>query len=147
MTDDRRFPTRPIVGVGAVIIDAERVLVVRRGRPPLEGEWSLPGGAVEVGETLTAALQREVLEETGLIVAVGPMIEVLDRIHLLPDGSVEYHYVLVDSVCTVVAGHLRPESDVSEARWVTRSELPALAVAPLTISVIDKAFALVARPS
>ena len=147
MTDIRAFPPRPIVGVGAVIVDAERVLVVRRGRPPLEGEWSLPGGAVEVGETLVAAIQREVLEETGLVVAVGPMIEVLDRIHLATDGRVEYHYVLVDYVCTVVGGRLRPESDVSDARWATRSELPALAVAPLTVSVIDKAIILATGPS
>ena len=147
MTDVREFPPRPIVGVGAVIVDADRVLVVKRGRPPLEGEWSLPGGAVEVGETLVAAVQREVLEETGLVVAVGPMIEVLDRIHLVADGRVEYHYVLVDYVCTVIGGLLRPESDVSDARWVTRSELLALAVAPLTVSVIDKAFNLATGPS
>ena len=147
MTDVRAFPPRPIVGVGAVIVDADRVLVVKRGRPPLEGEWSLPGGAVEVGETLVAALQREVLEETGLVVAVGPMIEVLDRIHLVADGRVEYHYVLVDYVCTVVGGRLRPESDVSDARWVNRPELLALAVAPLTVSVVDKAITLAAGPS
>ena len=147
MTDVRAFPPRPIVGVGAAIVDAECVLVVRRGRPPLEGEWSLPGGAVEVGETLVAAIQREVLEETGLVVAVGPMIDVLDRIHLTADGRVEYHYVLVDYVCTAIGGWLQPESDVSDARWVTRSELLALAVAPLTVSVIDKAFHLGAGPS
>ena len=147
MTDDRAYPLRPIVGVGAVIVDADRVLVVKRGRPPLEGAWSLPGGAVEVGETLVAAVQREVLEETGLVVAVGPMIEVLDRIHLAADGRVEYHYVLIDYVCSVIGGRLRPESDVSDARWVTRPELPTLAVAPLTVSVIDKAFTLAAGPS
>ena len=147
MTDDRAFPLRPIVGVGAVIVDGERVLVVKRGRPPLEGEWSLPGGAVEVGETLAAALQREVLEETGLVVDVGSIVEVLDRIHLASDGRVEYHYVLVDYVCTVVGGLLRPQSDASDARWVTRAGLPRLAVAKLTVSVIDKAFNLAAGPS
>ena len=147
MTDDRAFPRRPIVGVGAVVVDGERVLVVRRGRPPLEGEWSLPGGAVEVGETLAAAIQREVLEETGVIVDVGPIVDVLDRIHLGADGRVEYHYVLVDYVCTAVGGRLRPQSDASDARWVTRSELPGLAVAALTISVVDKAIQLAAGPS
>ena len=142
MTDDRSFPARPIVGVGAVVVDGQRVLVVRRGRPPLQGEWSLPGGAVEVGETLSAALQREVLEETGLVVDVGPMVDVLDRIHMSADGRVEYHYVLVDYLCTVLAGQLSPQSDAVDARWVTRAELSAFAVSGITVSVIDKAFSL-----
>ena len=105
MTDDNRsFPARPIVGVGAVVVDDGRVLLVKRAQAPLKGEWSLPGGAVEVGETLSAAVQREVLEETGLVVSVGPIVEVLDRIHTDGDGRVEYHYVLIDYACTVVGG-------------------------------------------
>ncbi len=147
MTEDRAFPSRPIVGVGAVIVDGAHVLIVRRGGPPLEGEWSLPGGAVEVGETLTSAIQREVLEETGLIVDVGAIVEVLDRIHVDGDGRVEYHYVLIDYLCAVIGGHLRPQSDAADARWVTRSQLPAFGVSAAAVAVIDKAFTLAADPS
>jgi ADP-ribose pyrophosphatase YjhB (NUDIX family) len=141
VTDDdvRSFPARPIVGVGAVIVDRGRVLLVRRAKPPLQGEWSLPGGAVEAGETLVAALQREVLEETGLVVDVGTVVEILDRIHTDGDGRVEYHYVLIDYMCTVVAGHLRAQSDAADARWALPSELRAFALAEPTRAVIDKA--------
>lgn len=142
MSDDRSFPSRPIVGVGAVVVEDGRVLIVRRGRPPLQGAWSLPGGAVEVGETLTAALQREVLEETGLVVDVGPMVEVLDRIHLDGEGRVEYHYVLIDYVCRVIGGYLAPQSDAADARWAARAELSAYGLSPSTQAVIDKALSL-----
>jgi ADP-ribose pyrophosphatase YjhB (NUDIX family) len=142
--DDRQFPRRPIVGVGAVVLDAGRVLLVRRARPPLMGEWSLPGGAVEVGETLVAALQREVLEETGLIVDVGPVVEVLDRIHSDAAGSVAYHYVLIDYTCRVVGGRLGAGSDALEATWAGLDELAPFALAPVTLAVIDKAVALAA---
>ena len=100
MSDDpRRHPERPIVGIGAVVFDADRVLLVKRGREPLKGQWSLPGGAVEVGESLETAVAREVLEETDLHVEVGPVIEVLDRIQRGSDGRVEYHFVIVDYLC------------------------------------------------
>lgn len=147
MTDERAFPSRPIVGVGAVIVDGEHVLIVRRGRPPLEGEWSLPGGAVEVGETLASAIQREVLEETGLIVDVGAIVEVLDRIHMDGNGRVEYHYVLIDYLCAVIGGQLHPQSDAADARWVTRAQLPLFGVSAAAVAVIDKAFTLAADPS
>ena len=139
---DRRYPTRPIVGVGAVVVEDDRVLLVRRGQPPLAGEWSLPGGGVEVGETLAAALQREVFEETGLIVAVGPIVDVLDRIHPDDQGRVEFHYVLVDYLCSVVGGSLQPESDAADARWVRTADLSAYRLQPITLDVIAKAVAL-----
>jgi ADP-ribose pyrophosphatase YjhB (NUDIX family) len=142
VTDDpRRFPPRPIVSVGAVVVDAGRVLLIKRARPPLRGEWSLPGGAVEVGETLTAAVQREVLEETGLVVAVGDMVEVLDRIHTDPDGAVAYHYVLIDFVCTVVGGQLCASSDALAATWARLEDLAAFALQPVTMEVVQKAVA------
>ncbi len=147
MTDSRAFPDRPIVGVGAVIVDAERVVIVRRGRPPLQGEWSLPGGAVDVGETLASAVQREVLEETGLVVDVGAIVDVLDRIHMNHDGRVEYHYVLIDYLCSVIGGELEAQSDAADARWVSRAQLPAFGVSAAAIAVIDKAFALAAGPT
>lgn len=147
MTDARAFPSRPIVGVGAVIVDGEHVLLVRRGRPPLQGEWSLPGGAVDVGETLASAVQREVREETGLIVDVGAIVDVLDRIHMDHAGRVEYHYVLIDYLCAVVGGHLQAQSDAADARWVPRAQLPAFGVSAVAVAVIDKAFALAADTS
>ena len=143
--NERLFPARPVVGVGAVIVDGDRVLLVKRAQPPLAGEWSLPGGAVEVGETLSAALQREVLEETGLLVEVGPLVEVLDRIHLDDAGRVEYHYVLLDYLCTTVGGHLGASTDAADARWATSAELPAYRVSAQAMDVIARAFELARR--
>lgn len=138
----RQYPTRPIVGVGAIVIDDGRVLLVKRGQPPLAGEWSLPGGGVEVGETLVAAVQREVFEETGLIVDVGPIVEVLDRIHQDADGRVEFHYVLIDYLCTSVGGSLHPASDAADARWVESGDLPAFHLQTMTLEVVRKAMRL-----
>ena len=139
----RSFPDRPVVGVGAVILDGDRVVLVRRGHPPLKGEWSLPGGALELAETLEDAVVREIEEETGLAVVVGPVVEVVDRIHLAPDGRVEYHYVVIDYLCRCLdASALRPGTDASEARWVAVSEVDAFRVTPPAGDVIRKAAAL-----
>jgi 8-oxo-dGTP diphosphatase len=135
----REYPERPIVGVGAVVIDGGRVLLVRRGNEPLKGEWSLPGGAVEVGETLGTAIAREVLEETGLEVEVGPMIDVLDRIRLDADGRVLYHYVLIDFVCRPTGGALCCGTDAADARWAAVVDLPQFALAEATLTMIEKA--------
>jgi len=142
IADDRRFPVRPIVGVGAIVVNEGCVLLVRRGRPPLQGQWSVPGGAVEVGEALSAAVQREVLEETGLVVSVGPLVEVLDRIHTSGEGRVEYHYVLIDYLCSVVGGDLQASSDVVDAVWATPERLAEYGVAPVTVAVIERAMHL-----
>jgi 8-oxo-dGTP diphosphatase len=136
----REYPDRPIVGVGAVVIDGDRVLLVRRANEPLKGEWSLPGGAVETGETLRDAIKREVLEETGLEVAVGAVVEVLDRIRRDGDGRVRFHYVLVDFVCRPSGGTLCCASDADEAAWVTVADLPAYHVADATVAVIRRGF-------
>jgi 8-oxo-dGTP diphosphatase len=140
----REYPEAPIVGVGAVVIDGTKVLLVRRGQEPLKGEWSLPGGALELGETLQQGVVREVLEETGLIVAPGGIIEILDRITQdETSGRVRYHYVLIDFVCQVTGGALCPATDAEEVQWVERDQLQnGFRLAPVTISVIEKAFRL-----
>jgi 8-oxo-dGTP diphosphatase len=137
----REFPEAPIVGVGAVVIDGTKVLLVRRGQEPLKGEWSLPGGVLELGETLQQGVAREVLEETGLIVAPAGIVEVLDRITHDPEsGRVRYHYVLVDFVCRVTGGSLLWGSDADEARWAEREELHEFGLSPVTVAVIEKVF-------
>ena len=139
---NREYPERPILGVGAVVIDGDEVLLVRRANEPLKGEWSLPGGAVELGEELSAAVVREVREETGVDVEVGPIVEVLDRIRRDSDGRARFHYVLVDFVCRPKSRALASGSDALAAVWATRAELPAYGVAVATIAVIEKAFTI-----
>ena len=139
----RQYPERPIVGVGAVIVDGDRVVLVKRAHEPLKGEWSLPGGSVEVGETLVDAVAREVREETGLTVRVGPLVEVLDRVHRGADGRVEYHFVLLDYRCTVVAGTLSHGSDASDACWARQDELQRYSLSDSAMRVVAKGLALV----
>jgi 8-oxo-dGTP diphosphatase len=145
MAGDREFPARPIVGVGAVVLDGDRVLLVRRANEPLKGEWSVPGGAVDAGETLRAAIIREVREETGLDVDPGPIVDVLDRIRLEPDGRARFHYVLVDFLCRVVAGTLRCGTDAADAEWVAVDALDRYDVSESAVAVIRKAAAMAAR--
>lgn len=137
----RQYPDRPIVGVGAVIVDNGRVLLSRRGTPPLQGRWSLPGGVVELGETLRAATEREALEETGLIVEAGEVLEVLDRIIPGDGGAPQYHYVLVDFLCRKRGGALQAGSDVAEVAWATEDELSQYDLEAVVIQVAKKALA------
>lgn len=135
----REFPLSPLLGVGAVIVDRGRVLLVRRGTEPLRGHWSLPGGLIEVGEALTDGLIREVREETGLIVEPVGLIELIDRIHREGD-RVRYHYVIADYLCTVAGGELGAASDADEVRWVERAEWnshSALKLEPIAVRVIE----------
>jgi ADP-ribose pyrophosphatase YjhB (NUDIX family) len=144
---NREYPSGPVLGVGAVVLDRQSVLLVRRANEPLKGEWSLPGGGVELGETLVGAIAREVREETGLTVEVGPVVDVLDRIRFDDDGRARFHYVLVDFVCRPVSGVVSSGSDADAAKWVDLTELSACGVAESTVDVIRKAFALVgAKP-
>src|SRR5579864_7976002 len=141
----REYPDRPIVGVGAVIIHQERVLLIKRGSPPLLGEWSLPGGVVELGETLRAAAEREALEETGLIVKAGEVLEVLDRIIPGKDGAPQYHYVLIDFLCKVHGGELRAGGDAADVTWATENELERYKLERPALDVIRKGFVLLPR--
>ncbi|HXW99656.1 MAG TPA: NUDIX hydrolase [Candidatus Acidoferrales bacterium] len=141
----REFPTQPLIGVGAIIVEPgrtkdARVLLVKRAHPPIQGQWSIPGGALEVGELVRDAAIREAREETGLIVEPGELLGVYDRVLRHTDGRVQYHYVLVDFLCRVVGGKLHAAGDAAEARWFTRKELPALKLAEDTQEVIRKGF-------
>jgi 8-oxo-dGTP diphosphatase len=118
----REFPDHPIVGVGGVVVERGRVLLVRRGREPLKGKWSIPGGMVELGEDLRRGVRREIREETGIHVKPLAVLSVLDRI-VRQRGRVRYHYVIVDYACRRSSGRLRPSSDVLDARWVAPDEL------------------------
>ncbi|HEY7172814.1 MAG TPA: NUDIX hydrolase [Vicinamibacterales bacterium] len=142
----RVFPERPIIGVGAVILDRDRVLLVRRAHEPLKGEWSLPGGAVELGETLAEALVREVREETGLEIGVGPVVEVVDRVHRTGDGRVEYHFVIVDYLCVPTGGQLAAASDADGACWVPLDELAPYRLTAQALAVVAKAARTAWRP-
>jgi 8-oxo-dGTP diphosphatase len=136
---EREFPDAPRLAVGAVVVDRGRVLLVRRGREPLKDQWSLPGGVLELGESLTEGLVREVREETGLIVEPIELVELLDRIHR--EGErVRYHYVIADYLCRVVGGEPQAASDADAVRWVKRAEWnshSALKLDPITVRVIE----------
>jgi 8-oxo-dGTP diphosphatase len=139
----REFPQVPLVGVGAIIIEDSRVVLVKRKHPPLQDEWSIPGGVLEVGELVRQAAIREAREETGLTVEPGELLGVYDRVLRDPEARVQYHYVLIDFLCRRVAGDLVAASDAAEVRWFTRGELPGLGVAEDTLDVIAKGFAKV----
>jgi len=138
----REFPSQPVVGVGAVILDGDRVLLVKRGHEPLKGQWSLPGGTVELGETLEKALVREVREETGLEITIGPVVEVFDRIDRASDERITYHYVIVDFACAPAGGSLAHASDADDARWVSLSDLRVYELTEKATTVIQKALEL-----
>jgi ADP-ribose pyrophosphatase YjhB (NUDIX family) len=141
----RMYPNRPIVGVGAVILSEGKVVLVKRRHEPLAGQWSLPGGTLELGETLEAGVAREMLEETGLVVEVGPVIEVFDRILLDEERKVRYHFVLVDYLCRPVAGTLQSDSDVSDVVLADPLDLSGYHLAPKARDVIARALQLVSK--
>jgi 8-oxo-dGTP diphosphatase len=140
MPSGREYPERPLVGVGGVVIASGRTLLVRRGGPPLEGQWSIPGGMLEVGETLLEGVRRELLEETGIEVRVGALIEVFERINVDGDGKTQYHFVVLDYLCEAVRGQARAGSDVSDVAWASPSELSGYSVSETATRVILKAF-------
>jgi 8-oxo-dGTP diphosphatase len=137
----REFPEVPLVGIGAIIIEDSRILLVKRAHPPLQAQWSIPGGVLEVGELVREAAIRETREETGLIVEPGELLGVYDRVLRGTEHRVQYHYVLIDFLCRWVGGQLFAASDAAEVRWFTREELPPLRLAEDTQDVIRKGFA------
>ena len=144
-SEDRRYPSRPFLGVGALIFDGAQILLVERGKEPLKGYWSLPGGILETGEKLEDAIRREVLEETGLEIEPLSIFEIFERI--MPDaaGRTEYHYVLIDYLCRPTGGQLQAASDVSRAMWVAEPNLAGYRLTDGTLAVIERAFAKLQR--
>ena len=136
-----QFPDRPVVGVGAVVVHGGKALIVKRGHEPRKGEWSLPGGRVELGESLVEAVKREIREETGLEVEVGEIIETFDRVHRR-DGRVEYHFVIVDFLCRCVGGTMCAGDDAEDAVWVSSDELDAYRVNAFAAAVLRKGLKL-----
>jgi 8-oxo-dGTP diphosphatase len=135
----REYPDAPRVGVGAVILDSDRVLLVQRGNEPARGQWAIPGGLLELGETIADAVRREVAEETGLEIEPGEVVAVVDAIFPDQAGRIHFHYVLIDLLARPVGGRLQPASDVLDARWVTAAELADLPMAPRAREVALKA--------
>jgi 8-oxo-dGTP diphosphatase len=136
---NREYPTRPIVGVGVVVWHGDRVLLVRRGKPPRLGHWSLPGGAQQLGETVAEAARREVKEEVGLDVTLGDIVATVDLIERDPQDRIRYHYTLIDFVAEAPSAALRPGSDAADARWFGIAEIEALGLWSETVRVIKLA--------
>jgi 8-oxo-dGTP diphosphatase len=141
----REYPDHPLVGVGAIIVEQGQVLLVKRGKAPLLGEWSIPGGMLELGETLRQGAEREALEETGLVVRATDILGVFERIvpdQIVPDEEKRtlYHYVLIDFLCEKVSGDVRASGDAADARWFTSREVATLPLAPDTAEVIRLGF-------
>lgn len=145
----REYPERPVVGVGGVVIEDGRTLLIRRGSEPLRGQWSIPGGTLELGESLEAGVARELLEETGLEVRIVDLIEVFDRIFTEPDAGgggtpqkPKFHYVIIDYLCKRISGEPRPGSDVTDVALAREDELGRFALTTAATRVLRKAFAM-----
>ena len=138
--NNRRYPQRPVLGVGALIFNRDKILLVERGKEPLKGYWSLPGGVLETGETLEQGIIREVREETGLEVQPLKVLEIFERIIRDAQGAPEYHYVLIDYICRITGGSLRAADDASRAAWIPRRLLPTCQITAGTLPVIEKGF-------
>jgi ADP-ribose pyrophosphatase YjhB (NUDIX family) len=137
----RQYPDRPIMAVGAIVVKSGRVLLARRGKEPSYGLWSVPGGAVRLGEGLKAAAAREIREECGIEIELTDVIEVIERLHRDGDGRIRYHYVIVDYLARWVAGDIQPSDEVLEARWVAPEEFPGYQMTPGTADVIQRMLA------
>lgn len=141
----REYPSIPIPSVGAVVFNGERVLLAQRGKAPNLGLWTLPGGAIELGESVRQAVEREVREECGLAVQAGDVVEVLDIIHRDGAGALRFHYVVIDIACRYVGGEIAPGDDAADVRWVHPDEFDALNVPAHARAVIAKARTMAAR--
>jgi len=139
---DREYAGHPMVGVGGIVLNEGKVLLVRRGKQPGYGKWSIPGGMVELGETLSEAIKREVLEECGIEIELKDVVAVLERVIRREDERVRYHYVLVDFLGYWKGGELQPASDILEARWADPSEMETLEMTDRTQQVVFEVMGL-----
>ena len=138
----REYPDRPLLGVGAVIVRDDNVVLVRRAHAPRLGEWSIPGGLVELGETLRQAAEREALEETSLVVEAGDVLEVFESITPDAAGKINFHYVVVDFFCRLKSGELCAGADARQALWANKDGLNAFDLTDSTLNVLRKAFSI-----
>jgi ADP-ribose pyrophosphatase YjhB (NUDIX family) len=142
MPRTREYPERPIVGVGGVVIDGGRALLIRRGSEPLKGQWSIPGGTLETGETLVEGVEREMAEETGLRVRVVELIEIFERIMPDAEGRTRYHFVIADYLCENAGGTAEAASDVTQIAWAREDELASYKLTTTATRILKKAFAM-----
>lgn len=140
MTNRREYPERPVVGVGGVVIAGGRALLIKRGHPPLQGEWSIPGGTLELGETLLEGVERELFEETSVRVRVVELIEVFERVFRDESGRAQYHFVILDYLCEMASGEARAGSDVTDVAWVAEGDLERYSLTATALRVIRRAF-------
>ena len=145
MPSPREYPERPLVGVGGVVIDGDRTLLIRRGSAPLEGQWSIPGGMLELGESIEEGVRRELAEETGIVVRVLELIEVFERVIPGEAGRTRYHFVILDYLCEMVSGEARAASDVIDVAWATDEELERFELTAIATRVIRRAFEMARR--
>ncbi len=137
---DNSYPEMPKVAVGAVVFKNERVLLVRRGQPPSEDLWAIPGGSVEIGETLQEAAEREILEETGIYIRAGEPVFTFDAIDRDRAGKIRFHYVIVDLAADYVRGDPKAGDDAADARWISAQEINTLQVSAPTLKLLQEKF-------
>jgi len=142
VTDDRQYPERPIIAVGGVVVSGARALLIRRAQPPLEGRWSIPGGILELGETIAQAIERELMEETRVQVLPLELIEIYEKVLRLPNQPPQYHFVILDYLCELKGGNAQAGSDVTEVAWSTEDELDRFNLTTEARRVVKRAFAM-----
>ena len=142
MTDDRQYPERPVIAVGGVVVSGARVLLIRRAQPPLEGRWSIPGGILELGETIAQATERELMEEACVQVRPLELIEIYEKVLRLPNQPPQYHFVILDYLCELNGGNAQAGSDVTEVAWSTEDELERFNLTTEAKRVVKRAFAM-----
>jgi len=134
------YPDRPVVAVGAIVFKDDKVLLVLRGKPPSENYWAIPGGSVNLGETLQEAVEREIKEETGLLIKAGEPVFTFDMVEKDDYDKIRFHYVIVDLFADYISGEPGPGDDVIDARWISKDGLKNLNISPLTLKLLEKYF-------
>jgi 8-oxo-dGTP diphosphatase len=142
LAENREYPERPVIAVGGVVVSGARVLLIRRAQPPLEGRWSIPGGILELGETIAQAIERELMEETRILVRPLELIEIYEKVLRLPHQPPQYHFVILDYLCELKDGNAQPGSDVTDVAWSTEDELDRFNLTTEAKRVVTRAFAM-----